>query len=105
MSEKQAQEEALKNAATEGHFYPLRKRMKKISKSVEDIIAHQEWEREKEQNYKEDTQNLSSHFVNMVIFQLLIVIASAVYSVINLRKFFVKKAIYWLICKALTLNP
>jgi hypothetical protein len=48
----------------------------------------------KEQSYKEVTEKLSSHFVNLVVLQMAIVIGSAAYSVINLRKFFVKKAIY-----------
>ena len=72
----------------------MRKRTKKILKAVDDIIAHQDWEREKETKYKEMHEKLSGNFVNLVIFQILIVLASAAYSVINLRKFFVKKAIY-----------
>jgi len=40
----------------------------KINKSIDDIIAHQEYEREKEQKYKEITTSLNSSFINLVIF-------------------------------------
>lgn len=89
-----SQDEIMKSAATENHFKPVRGRLSKISKAIDDVIAHQEYEREKEQKYKEITTSLNGSFINMVIFQLLSVLACAAFSVISLRKFFVKKAIY-----------
>ncbi len=43
--------EDITDLATDQHFAPLRKRSKKISKITDDIIAHQEWERDKEREY------------------------------------------------------
>lgn len=74
---------------------PLKKRTEKISKIIDDIIAHQNWEREKEQQYKDKLEQLSSSFFNLVMLQMVAVVASAAYSVYALRKFFVKKHIYW----------
>lgn len=45
--------EDAKDIVTEGHFAPLIKRIKKISKITDDINAHQEWEREKERQYNQ----------------------------------------------------
>jgi len=52
------------------------------------------YEREKEQDYTNRQGTLSSNFVLMVTFQIVVVIGSAVYTVMNLRKFFVKKHIF-----------
>ncbi len=84
----------LQGVATEGHFAPLKKRTRKITKLIDDIIAHQDWEREKESQYKVNLESLSGSFFNLVLLQVAVLIGCAVYSVINLRKFFVKKHIY-----------
>ena len=60
---KETTEEEVKSIATEGHFNDLRKRMKKILNGLTDIIAHQEFEREKEVEYTSHQQGLSSSFV------------------------------------------
>ena len=61
---------------------------------VGEIIAHQQWEREKEGQFTEKLRRLSNSFFNMVWLQIAIVVGSAAFSVINLRKFFVRKHIY-----------
>ena len=50
VAEPQAQPD-LVNAATEGHFAPLKLKVKKVQSMVDNIIAHQQWEREKEAIY------------------------------------------------------
>ena len=57
------EEDSQEVVATEGHFNDLRKRMKKILNGLTDIIAHQEFEREKEVEYTSHQQSLSSSFV------------------------------------------
>lgn len=84
----------LKDAATEGNFAPLLKRIKGTARLVNEIIAHQAWEREKEAKFNEKLRNFSSSFFNLVGLQIIIVVAGAAFSVISLRKFFVKKHIY-----------
>ena len=84
----------LKDAATEGHFAPLLKRIKGTARLVNEIIAHQSWEREKEAKFNEKLRNFSSNFFNLVGLQIIIVVAGAAFSVISLRQFFVKKHIY-----------
>ena len=74
---------------------PLNRRVEKISKVIDDIIAHQEYERERETEYKTKLSSLSGSFTNLVLVQILVVGAAAAYSVYNLRKFFVKKHIFW----------
>jgi hypothetical protein len=61
---------------------------------VGEIIAHQQWEREKEGQFTDKLRRLSSNFFNMVWLQIAIVLGSAAFSVINLRKFFVRKHIF-----------
>ena len=80
--------------ATQGHFAPMLKRAAKVKSMTDEIIAYQQWSREKKQNFVERVYSLSSSFFNMMILQILIVIGSAGFSVMNLRKFFVKKHIY-----------
>ncbi|TNV84016.1 hypothetical protein FGO68_gene3495 [Halteria grandinella] len=84
----------LKQAATESHFAPLKNRIKKISSMVGEIIAHQQWEREKEGQFTDKLRRLTGNFFNMVWLQIAIVVGSAAFSVINLRKFFVRKHIF-----------
>ncbi len=84
----------LENVATEGEFNALRKRIRKINRALDDIVAHQNWERQKESDYTSRQTKLNSNFVLLMTIQIVVVIASAVYSVINLRKYFVKKAIF-----------
>ena len=48
-----AQKEQYENAATEGHFAPLIRRVEKIDQSMNDIIAFQEYEREQENLFKD----------------------------------------------------
>ena len=47
--------------------------------------------------YEENQQALSKNFMWLSAFQIVVVLASAGYTVWNLKTFFVKKAIYWLI--------
>jgi uncharacterized membrane protein len=61
---------------------------------IGEIIAHQQWEREKESQFTDKLRSLSNNFFNMVWLQIVVVAASAAFSVINLRKFFVRKHIY-----------
>lgn len=74
---------------------PLTRRTEKISRVIDDIIGHQNYERERESEYKSSLESLSNSFFNLVLIQLLVLIGAAAYSVINLRKFFVKKHIFW----------
>ena len=55
-------QEDLQNAAMEFHFSPLKKRAKRINQLIDDIIAHQNYEREKEQKYKDSLVSLGSGF-------------------------------------------
>ena len=64
-----------------------------MSMVVEDIIAHQSNEREREIKYKTNVSRMSSTFYYLILLELLILVGTAVYSVYNLRKFFVKKHI------------
>ena len=78
----------------EYHFSPLKKRTKRINQLIDDIIAHQNYEREKEQMYNSNIISLNSGFYLLVGLQVLILVGAAAFSVIALRKFFVKKHIY-----------
>ena len=78
----------------EFHFSPLKKRAKRINQLIDDIIAHQNYEREKEQKYKDNLVSLGSGFRFLVFVQIAILVGAAAFSVIALRKFFVKKHIY-----------
>lgn len=82
------------NAAREAHFAPLKKRSTRIKQLVDDIIAHQDYEREKEQKYKEHLESLNSGFKFITLLQIAVLGGAAVFSVVALRKFFVKKHIY-----------
>ena len=82
------------NAARELHFAPLKKRSSRIKQLVDDIIAHQEYEREKENKYREHPQSLNSGFKFITLLQIAVLVGAAVFSVVALRKFFVKKHIY-----------
>jgi hypothetical protein len=75
-------------------FKPLRARLIKLTQIVNDIIAHQQWDREKEAKYNENIRSLSTNFFNLVGLQMAIVLASAAFSVFSLRKFFVRKHIF-----------
>ena len=81
-------------ATTEGHFAPLFRRVEKVSNVLDDIINYQNYEREKEGEFKDNQNSLYNSFFNMTMLELLICAASAAYSVYSLRQFFVKKAIY-----------
>ena len=72
----------------------MQKRARKVTQMVEEIIAYQQWSREKKQDFVDRIRSLSSSFFNMVVLQIAIVIGSAAFSVVNLRRFFVKKHIY-----------
>lgn len=61
---------------------------------IDEIIAHQSWEREKEGQFSDKLRSFSSNFFSLVGLQMTIVFASAAFSVISLRKFFVRKHIY-----------
>ena len=51
-------------------------------------------ERGREIEYKTHLITLSNSFYNLIIAQIVIVLASAAFSVMNLRRFFVKKHIF-----------
>ena len=82
------------DAAKEAHFAPLKKRSTRIMQLADDIIAHQNDEREKEALYKQHLENLNSGFKFITLLQVGILVGAGVFSVIALRKFFVKKHIY-----------
>lgn len=82
------------DAAKEAHFAPLKKRSTRIMQLADDIIAHQNYEREKEALYKQHLENLNSGFKFITLLQVGILVGAGVFSVIALRKFFVKKHIY-----------
>jgi hypothetical protein len=73
---------------------PLFRRVEKIDTVLDDIINYQKFERQQEKRFLKLQRGLSSSFFNMTLLELLIVFATAGYSVWSLRKFFVKKAIY-----------
>ena len=87
-------EEQYKKATTEGHYMPLFRRVEKIQTVLEDIINYQNYEREQENRFKDLQRQLYNSFFNMTLLEMMIVAATAGYSVWSLRKFFVKKAIY-----------
>jgi hypothetical protein len=89
-----AKSENLKEAATVSSFYPLQKRADKIGRVIDEIIAHQDMERTREIEYKKNLETLSNSLYNLIIAQILIVLGSAAFSVLNLRRFFVKKHIF-----------
>jgi hypothetical protein len=72
----------------------MKKRAQKVFSMLEEIIAYQQWSREKKQDFTDRIRSLSSSFFHMVVLQIAIVVGSAAFSVINLRRFFVKKHIY-----------
>jgi emp24/gp25L/p24 family/GOLD len=72
----------------------LKKRSTRIKQLVEDIIAHQDYERQKEQKYTEHLESLNSGFKFVVFLQIGALVGAAIFSVVSLRKFFVKKNIY-----------
>jgi hypothetical protein len=73
---------------------PLFRRVEKIQTVLEDIINYQNYEREQENRFKDLQNQLYNSFFNMTLLEMMIVAATAGYSVWSLRKFFVKKAIY-----------
>jgi hypothetical protein len=72
----------------------MQKRAKKVYSMTEEIIAYQQWSREKKSDFVDRVRSLSSSFFNLMVLQILIVIGSAAFSVWNLRSFFVRKHIY-----------
>jgi len=82
------------NKATEGHFAPVKRRISKINQVIDDILNYQNYEREQENLFKDYQRSLYNGFFNMNVLEMIIVAASAGYSVYSLRKFFVKKHIY-----------
>lgn len=82
------------NKATEGHFAPVKRRITKINQVIDDILNYQNYEREQENLFKDYQRSLYNGFFNMNVLEMIIVAASAGYSVYSLRKFFVKKHIY-----------
>ena len=86
-------EENYESSATQGQFQVLENRIKKIDKALDSAIQFQQYEREQENNYKDYQSRLYSSIFNMTVLEILLVLASAAYSVHSLRKFFVKKHI------------
>ena len=78
---------------TQGSFEVLNKRIEKINTSLDTIIDYQKYEREQENLFRHYQERLASSIFNMTLLEILLVIASASYSVWSLRKFFVKKHI------------
>ena len=83
-----------KDVLTHGHFQPMRKKINKIYKRIIEIKQFQNFEREQEEMYEANQKRLSSNFFWLSSLQILVVAASSAYSVWNLKKFFVKKAIF-----------
>ena len=88
-----AAQEQYESAASQGAFDVLTKRIKKIDGSLDAIIEYQKYEREQENLFRDYQGRLASSIFNMTMLEILLVIASAAYSVWSLRKFFVKKHI------------
>ena len=83
------------SAFKQGHFTNLRRRINRIYKKIIEIKQFQNYEREQEEMYEANQAKLSSNFFWLSIFQIAVVAASSAFSVWNLKKFFVKKAIFW----------
>ena len=92
---KSKQHEEYESAVTEGHFNVLHKRINKIDTSLDEIIQYQVYEREQELNYRHYQNSLYNNLFNLTVLEILMVLGSAGYSVFALRKFFVKKSIFW----------
>ena len=88
-----AREAEYDNAVSKGAFDILTKRIKKIDNALDSIREYQKYEREQENLYKEYSASLASSIFNMTMIEIILVIASAAYSVWSLRSFFVKKHI------------
>lgn len=86
-------EEEYNNAATVGSFDVITKRINKVSKALDSVIAYQKYEHEQENLYRHYQERLASSIFNMTLLEITLVIASAAFSVYSLRKFFVKKHI------------
>lgn len=71
----------------------LSKRVKKINTSLDSIMDYQKYEREQENLFRDYQMRLSNSIFNMTLLEIILVCASAGYSVYSLRKFFVKKHI------------
>ena len=78
----------------QGHFAPIRRRINRIYKQIIEIKQFQNYEREQEEMYESNQKGLSSSFFWLSVFQIIVVAASSAFSVWNLKKFFVKKAIF-----------
>ena len=81
-------------AVSKGAFNVLYKRLDKIEESLETTAQYQQYEREKEAQYRELQTSLSSNIFNMTVLEIILVIGSAAFSVYSLRKFFVKRHIF-----------
>ena len=88
-----AKEDQYEKAVTQGSFDVLSKRIRKINTSLDSIIDYQKYEREQENLFRDYQLRLSNSIFNMTLVEIILVIASAGYSVWSLRKFFVKKHI------------
>ena len=88
------QHEEFEGAVTEGHFNVLQKRITKIENSLDEIIQYQTYEREQEVLYRDYQNSLYNNFWNLTALEIIMVCASAAYSVVSLRKFIVKKSIF-----------
>ena len=88
-----AREAEYDSAVSKGAFDILTKRIKKIDNALDSIREYQKYEREQENLYKEYSASLASSIFNMTMIEIILVIASAAYSVWSLRSFFVKKHI------------
>lgn len=92
--ERKAQEEKDMNALTHGHFQPIRRRVNRIYKKILEIKQFQNYKREQEEMYEANQSKLSSNFMWLSVFQIVVVAISSAFSVWNLKKFCVKKAIF-----------
>ena len=91
---KKSEDEEDAGGLKQGHFAPIRRRINKIYLKILDIKQFQNYEREQEEMYEANQAKLSSNFFWLSVFQIVVVAASSAYSVWNLKKFFVKKAIF-----------
>ena len=86
-------QEQYENAVEQSSFEVLIKRIIKINTSLDAIVEYQKYERDMENLYRTMQESLGSSLFKMTCVEIILVIASASYSVWSLRKFFVKKNI------------
>lgn len=64
-----------------------------ISKRLQEIARQQEYSREKEADFKDESENVNSKVIYFTLFQTAMVLVSSAWQIISLRSFFIKKKI------------